>query len=471
MNKMHTHHGEKIKHMNQIFRLLSVVICAFSMFAHAEVTAEEAKQLGGPVLTLLGAEKTGNKEGTIPEYTGIGVKPPPSWDPKNAGQRPDPYGDKPLFSITAANAAQYAGKLDGMIEVFKRYPNFRMDIYPSHRDYVLPQYVLDNIAKNATACKAVNDELKLEGCYGGLPFPIAKTGKQVMWNHLVSYQAWTQKGRAQVWVVPPSGSPSLLNGGEYLNNWPYYDPAKTAPHASEAIYFRFLGKDDEPARLAGNQLLFIDPVDQIGVGRRAYVYAPGRRWVKLAADLNYDTPTPYGAGIATMDDSRVFLGAMDRFDFEPMGKKEKFIYYNNFQLTDQRLCTTEKIVSTKGFPNPDCVRWELHRVWVVKATLKPGFKHVYQKRMLYWDEDGYVGGHGESYDAKGKLFRISENIVYPFYESNGGYGGSNIYMDLNLGMYVASGTSNCDKCGWQPITTRIPESTFDPDAMAGAGIR
>jgi len=231
--------------------LALAAVCVAS--ADAAVSVDEAKQLGGPVLTLFGAEKAGNKEGTIPEYTGLGVKPPPGWDPKNPGQRPDPYGDKPLFSITAENAAQYADKLDGMIEVFKRYPNFRMDIYPSRRDYVLPKYVLDNAMKNATVCKAVNDELKLEGCYGGLPFPIPKTAKQIMWNHLVAYQAWTQKGRAQVWVVPPSGAPSLLNGGDYLNNWPYYDPAKTAPHPADAIYFRFLGKDDEPARLADSR--------------------------------------------------------------------------------------------------------------------------------------------------------------------------------------------------------------------------
>jgi Protein of unknown function (DUF1329) len=456
---------------NQIICLLNAAICAFNMIAHAAVSEEESKQLGGPALTLFGAEKAGNKEGTIPEYTGVGVKPPPSWDPKNPGQRPDPHNDKPLFSITAQNAAQYADKLDGMIEVFKKYPSFRMDIYPTHRDYVMPQYVLDNTVKNATACKAINNELKLEGCYGGLPFPIPKTGNQAVWNHLVGYNTWSQTGRAQVWSVPSNGSPSLVTGGQYLNNWPYYDPDKKDPLPADTIYFRYLGKDEEPARAAGGQLLLIDPVDQLGLGRRAYVYATGRRWVKLAADLNYDTPTPYGGGIATMDDSRVFLGALDRFDFELLGKKEKFIYYDNYSLTNERSCTTEKIVSTKGFPNPDCVRWELHRVWVVKATLKPGAKHLYHKRMFYWDEDGFLAGHGENYDAKEKLFRISESHFYPYYEATGASAGVNTFMDLNTGMWVVSGLTSCSGCGYKPILTRIPENTFDPDAMAGAGIR
>ena len=34
-------------------------------------------------------------------------------------------------------------KLDKMLEVFKKYPGFRMDIYPSRRTFMVPKYVLD----------------------------------------------------------------------------------------------------------------------------------------------------------------------------------------------------------------------------------------------------------------------------------------------------------------------------------------
>ena len=50
--------------------------------ALAAVSADEAKQLG-TTLTAVGAEKAGNKDGTIPEYTG-GIKPPADF---KAGQR------------------------------------------------------------------------------------------------------------------------------------------------------------------------------------------------------------------------------------------------------------------------------------------------------------------------------------------------------------------------------------------------
>ena len=46
----------------------------FGTGAFAAVSADEAKQLG-TTLTAVGAEKAGNKDGTIPEYTG-GIKPP-----------------------------------------------------------------------------------------------------------------------------------------------------------------------------------------------------------------------------------------------------------------------------------------------------------------------------------------------------------------------------------------------------------
>ena len=165
------------------------------------------------------------------------------------------------------------------------------------------------------------------------------------------------------------------------------------------------------------------------------------------------------------------MGALDRYDFELVGKKEKYIYYNNYHFSDSKACTTEKIHSTKGFPNPDCVRWELHRVWVVKATLKAGVGHAYHKRIFYWDEDGFLAGMAESYDSKGQLFRFNNNVFIPYYEAPGAIGSSNTYLDLKTGIWVSSGTTTCPTCGFEIMTKPLPDDTFQPDAMAGAGIR
>ena len=114
------------------------------------------------------------------------------------------------------------------------------------------------------------------------------------------------------------------------------------------------------------------------------------------------------------------------------------------------------------------MRWELHRVWVVKATLKPGFHHVYQKRVFYWDEDGYVSGSSENYDANGKLYRVVNNSTVPFFEAPGGFGGTPVFMDLKTGIWATGSIMSCPNCGWWPITTRVSENTFSPGTMGGA---
>src|SRR5207249_10936931 len=165
-----------------------------------------------------------NKEGTIPPYTGKGVAAPADYDPADPGQRPSPYKDKPLYTITAQNAAQYADKLDGLIEVFKRYPEFRMNVYPTHRDVVYPQYVIENTQKNATSCKAVNDGLKLEGCHGGIPFPAPKTGREAMWNHLVYYVGHSAQQISDSTLTPTDGKAVLTARSVIKEQWDYYNP-------------------------------------------------------------------------------------------------------------------------------------------------------------------------------------------------------------------------------------------------------
>src|SRR6516165_1653620 len=81
--------------------------------AWAGISAEEAARLGKD-LTLLGAEMAANADGSIPAWTG-GLKSAaeagfPGY--KTGQHHPDPYAnDKPLYTITAANMNEYAGKL------------------------------------------------------------------------------------------------------------------------------------------------------------------------------------------------------------------------------------------------------------------------------------------------------------------------------------------------------------------------
>ena len=439
--------------------------------ATAAVSEDEARQLGGPRLTAFGAEKGANKDGTIPPYSGKAPAAPANYDRKTPGQRPDPYNDKPLFTITAQNAAQYADKLDGMLEVFKAYPEFRMDVYPSRRDWVYPQQVLDNTVKNARSCEANKGEQKLEGCSGGFPFPIPKTGYEVMWNHLIQFQAPAYMVQVTGYLTPSNGVAVLQTRTEALQQYDYYDPGRTTPHAPDVVYWKVLQTNTAPARKVGEKVLILDSLDMVDIGRRVYQYIPGQRRVKLAPNLAYDTPSPNTGGASTMDDIKGFGGAMDRYDFKLVGKKEKFIMYNNFALNNAKTCADEKVVNNKNFPHPDCVRWELHRVWQVDAALKPGMRHIYAKRVFFWDEDAPGAGSSEGYDAAGKLYRILNQAAVPFYEhESGGVSDASYGLDLQTGAWYVQGSASVAGGGYYPVE-RKNERFFSPESLASDGIR
>ncbi|MGH8333724.1 MAG: DUF1329 domain-containing protein, partial [Pseudomonas sp.] len=69
-------------------------------------------------------------------------------------------------------------------------------------------------------------------------------------------------------------------------------------------------------------------------------------------------------------------------------------------------------VMDKRHVKPAFMRWELHRVWVVEATLKPGKRHAVPKRMFYYDEDNWGNASIDGWDAEGTLWRTA--LTTPF---------------------------------------------------------
>jgi len=453
----------------QIRTITTALALSFAGASLAAVSAEEAKQLG-TTLTPWGAIKAGNADGSIPAYTGP-IKPPASFDPKNPGHRPDPFADeKPLFSIDAKNMDQYADKLsEGIKAMLKQYPTYRLDIYPSHRTANYPQHYLENTTKNATDCKTRDKELKLDGCWRGLPFPIPKTGNEVMWNRLLKYDGYSlyTRGAASL-VVDSRGDVTATGIPDFWMYYPIFDPTKTTPIAPQEPYEKIRLDYSGPARKAGERLVVHDNVDMVDIGRRAWSYLPGQRRVKLSPDLAYDTPSPTGGGAATVDDSAVFYGALDRFDFKLIGKKEMYIPYNNYRVRDPKVCPS-KVALTKNHLNPDCVRWELHRVWVVEAMVKPGLRHMYTKRTFYWDEDLPGVGLADNYDAAGKIYRASHSLPITLYDIVGHSTDEWVTYDLQTGVYTRQMDAT-ETGGWVEIPPK-PESFFASEALSGAGIR
>jgi hypothetical protein len=439
------------------------LLAAHSAAVHAAVTAEEAKKLGGE-LTAVGAEKAGNKDGSIPAYTG-GLTAPPAGFDKSKNVRPDPFaGEKPQFSITAKDMDKYSDKLtEGAKALMKAHADYRIDVYPTHRTAAFPKVVLDQSIKNATRAKLSDGGLSMSGARGGIPFPIPKDGNEVMFNFLARYQGIsTVLPKYSAYNIDSAGKLVLSTQGIWTVEAPFYDEAKeefpTVLTRAKAVY-------TGPARRAGESILTTEGFDE-DKGRRAYQYLPGQRRVRLAPDLSYDTPNPSTGGMSTLDDVGLFNGKLDRFDFKLVGKKEMYVPYNDYRFVYHD--KPEEVFKSE-FINPDLVRWELHRVWVVEATLKEGKRHIYSRRTFYFDEDTWMAMAVDQYDGRGQLWRPGFSYFTQHYDATVPSNVTSGHYDLVAGSYYINQWPSV--YGVKVMDALQSDSLWTPDALASQGVR
>ena len=448
--------------------LIAAILAVLGANATAAVSPEEAGQLGKS-LTPVGAEKAGNKDGTIPEWTGGLTKVPADFK-AGSGIRPDPFaGDKPRLQITGANADEHKAQLTAVTyALLKRFPTMRVDVYPTRRPVIYPQKILDNTARNAVQAKTVENGLGMENALPGYPFPIPKTGNEAMWNHLMRYNGVASVCKYDSFNIDSSGVATLSTTGLSSQEWP---PARAEnldkPLKGTDAFWLIKQEYSAPARRAGEAVLVHDHVNPLSQPRKAWQYLPGQRRVKLAPDVAYDTPNPGVAGASTYDDAFVFSGAMDRFDFKLLGKREMIVPYNAYKAV-YFPGSRENVTKPNHF-NPDLTRWELHRVWVVEATLKPGKRHIYHKRTFYLDEDSWVAVASDSYDARGQLYRGIFALTAFAYDAQSMQISLQIGYDLVAGLYSSQG--NCGLHYGVKFREPFPARDWTPDALAGAGIR
>lgn len=432
--------------------------------AHAAVTAEEAAKLQ-TTLTPLGAEKAGNKDGSIPAWDGAYTKVQPGYKPGDF--RVDPFAaEKPLLVITGKNVDQYASKLSAAtVAMLKKYPAYRLDIYPTHRTGGAPAWVYDNTFKNATRAKSVDGGYGAEGAYGGIPFPIPKTGYEAIMNHRL---AWT--GEAAILplrtvIVTPDGKRATATEAEQTFMRPYYFKDGSLEKFDGIYQFgRLITR--APASKAGEGILVHDGINE-AKPRAIWQYLVGQRRVRRAPSVSYDTPDSVTSGIGLFDEAFMLFGPIDHHELKLIGKKELYIPYNNNRAA------SAKIADLVGpqFLNPDLVRWELHRVWEVEATLIPGKRHVVAKRRYYLDEDTWQIILVDGYDAQGQIWRGNYTLTLlapdiPAVLGNVMWGTYNV----QTGAYLLNEASNEMPTQYKVIP-RLPASYFGPEELANQGSR
>jgi hypothetical protein len=310
----------------------------------------------------------------------------------------------------------------------------------------------------ATA-KTTNEGRSMEGAHAGFPFPMPKDGYEAMWNHLVRFNGQAYESKYRNLSVDRQRPPVADHRRHSIQEYPFWDAANTESDTYWRIKLSYTG----PARRAGEALQIVDPIDIGEKDRRAWIYLPGQRRVKIAPDLSHDTPNAGTAGGNTFDDIFIFNGSMDRFDFKLVGKKEMSVPYNAYGAVYQ---STQKELLTPNHLNPDLVRWELHRVWVVEATLREGKRHVYSKRTFYLDEDSWAALASDEYDARGPAVPRRLRLHGPSYDVPAPYSDMFGHYDLIARIYSLTGYTA--ETGGMHQTKPRTIASGPPDACAAA---
>jgi hypothetical protein len=436
--------------------------------ALAAVSPQEVAKLGTS-LTPFGAEKAGNAAGTIPEWTG-GITQAPAGYTTPGQHHVDPFaGDKPLFTITKANLDQYKDNLTpGQIAMFNTYPgSYQMPVYQTRRSGSAPKWVYDNTIKNASTAKLLDGGNGFTDAYGGIPFPIPQNGVEALWNHIARYRGTYIVRRASEVAVQRNGSYSLVTSQQEAM-FKFYNPKGTAADLNN-IMFYYLSFTKSPARLAGGAVLVHETLDQVKEPRQAWGYNAGQRRVRRAPNLAYDTPIAAADGLRTADDTDMINGSPDRYDWKLVGKKEVYIPYNSYKVTSPEV--KYKDLLQVGHLNPAYTRNELHRVWVVEGTLKPGARHIYSKRTLFLDEDSWQAAVVDQYDGRGELWRVSIAQLKNFYDLPTTWSALDTFHDLQARRYHVQNLDN-EEPSTIDFSQAVPDDGyFKPAALRRRGTR
>jgi hypothetical protein len=445
------------------------ILAAGALGLAATVTAQQARL--GAELTPMGAEKAGNAAGTIPAWDG-GLKSAADAGAagfKAGGHHPDPFAaDKPAFKVDATNMSQYAANLtaghEALLAAYKG--SYFMNVYPSHRSAAFPQRIYDAVKANAATAKLTGGGTGVTGAIGGPPFPIPESGLEVIWNHILRYRADQAERVIGQAAVTRSGSYNMvkLRDETYVG---YAMPGATEAALNNVIVY-FIQETLAPARLAGEILLVHETLDQAKEHRKAWLYNPGQRRVRRAPNVAFDNPGTGSDGLRTSDQFDIYNGSPERYDWKLVGKQEIIVPYNAYPLHSDKLKNSD--ILKPLHINQQHARYELHRVWVVDATLKPGQRHIYKRRTFYVDEDSWQILVVDCYDNRDQLWRVQEGHSINYYDIPTFWTTLETTYDLQSGRYLALGLDNEERMTVN-FAARKTAADFTPAAIANRGTR
>lgn len=452
---------------NKLSYLIIAAAMVFSSTSQAAATTEEAAELG-KTLTAVGAEMAGNADGTIPAYTGGFTATDPDFKAGVKGaKRKDFFADdKPLYTITSANLDQYADKLsEGVKGLFKKHPDFVMNVYPTRRTAAIPQHIQEGTLKNATTATLTSEGKGYDAPAKGFPFPIPKSGNEVIWNHLSHWEGETINYTSNCWLVTPNGNMRLASSGNQIKKSIIYRNDGLNDLDGYVLLGRYV--QEAPASKAGESILVHDSTDYDKYEYAIWQYLVGQRRVRRAPSVSYDTPDSVTSGVGFFDEAFMSFGPWFKHDLKLIGKREMIVPYNNNKAAN---ADPEELMG-ENFLNPELVRWELHRVWEVDADVKEDQRHVVAKRNFYVDEDSWQILLTDGWDGDGNLWRFNYTLTY-LAPDIPALLGAVMWGTYNLqegGYYINAAFNGNSIQPW--VNPNIEVDMFTPDALSELGAR
>ncbi len=446
----------------------AVLIVAFAVAWPVAAWTDEARpdagELGGAVLTPLGAERAGNPEGTIPAWDGGISGPPPGYQPSRHEADPFP-DDQVLFTVTAQNVERYREMLsEGQVALLEAYPDtWRMNVYRTRRTASYPQWVYEAVQENARSAVLVTEgKGGVKNARVSSPFPIPRSGVEALWNHNLRWRGIRTQHSTGRAAVTRRGRYSIVLR-EIDQGFPYgvREPGpfvRRYPNLMIAYKFRTI----QPPFLSGQGGLVIEPIDQTESPRKIWIYNRSIKRVIRTPTFGYGMPATDSDGLRTVDEFELFNGAPDMFEWTLKGKRELLIPYNAYRIHSSDI-DHGQILQQKHI-NPDLARFELHRVWIVEGRLRDGANHVYSRRVFYLDEDSWQVSASDSYDLDGNLWRTAMAHGLNYYTVPVHLSTLDVHHDLAEGRYFVDGLDNRRK-PWRFLDGADPRE-FSPNALA-----
>lgn len=420
-----------------LIRLIFWSVVTASAVADTTVNPQDAQ-----LLTPLGAERAGNTAGTIPAWEGGISRPPSGYKPGEHHVDPFP-DDQPHLTITADNLDVHADRLSpGQQALLRANPDsWYLQVYPTRRTASYPEWVYDAVRDNARTARL------LTAGKGGVaeanvssPFPVPASGVEAVWNHILRWRG--------IRIQRSFGQAAVTRRGRYTVTLSQQDFAfPYAAHPGDPLRSEFpnlllaiKGKTIQPGLLSGDGTLVLEPIDQTSAPRKTWIYSRNLRRILRQPHFANAFPASNTDGLRTIDEFDMFNGSPAQYDWQLKGKQELYIPYNAYRIHAADL-GNEDIIQNRHI-NPAHARYELHRVWVVEGTLKPGMKHIYSRRVFYIDEDSWQIAVMDSYDQDGKLWRTAEAHALNYYEVPLLWSTLEVYYDLQEQRYLVSGLDN-----------------------------